>query len=329
MAAVDAYNDLLATTLDNYRGKLVDNLFKQNVLSWLLTKKVGKVRMIGSGEKIVEHLLTSENTDVDSYAEWAQVDITPQGAIDVAEFDWGTLVGTIAISGLEEAKNQGEAQILSLLKARTMQTEKTLQKTMNALLWGESAITGSFGSVLDLIDDAETGNDVGGIDVSANTWWKSPTHSTVNTVMDYDSLVAKLTNLYNTASDGADVVKALVGDQTAFEMYELGLHPSVRYEDTESANAGFRNLSFKGVPFHFDKAAPTGTVIGINPDYIHVVGHKDRWFKQSPFTASPIDGAATGAKWLDARFAVISTFGQVTVNARDKHFKLENVGIAA
>lgn len=323
----DAYNDLLKVTLDNYRGKLVDNLFKQNVLAWLLTKKAGKVRMIGGGEQIVEHLLTGENDDVDSYAEWAQVDITPQAGIDVAKFDWGTLVGTIAISGLEEAKNQGEAQILSLLKARTMQTEKTLQRTLNQLLWGISAITGSFGSVLDLIGEGT----VGGINpaTSGNEFWKSPVHTTVNTVMNYDQLVAKLTNLYNTASDGTDVVNALVGDQRTFEMYEIGLHPSVRYEDKESANAGFRNLSFKGVPFHWDKAAPVGTVIGVNTEYLNVVGHKDRWFKQSPFTASPIDGAAGGAKWMDARFSVISTFGQVTVNDRSKHFKLTNVGNAA
>lgn len=326
--AADAYNDLLKVTLDNYRGKLVDNLFKKNVLAWLLTKKSGKVRMISSGEQIVEHLLTGSNDDVDSYAEWAQVDISPQAGIDVAKFDWGTLVGTIAISGLEEAKNQGEAQILSLLKARTMQTEKTLQKTMNELLWGTSAITGSFGSVLDLIDDTATVGEINPL-TAGNEFWASPTYSTVNTVMNYDALVAKLTNLYNTASDSADVVNALVGDQTAYEMYELGLHPSVRYEDDESANAGFRNLTFKGVPFHWDKAAPAGTVIGVNTEYLNVVGHKDRWFKQSPFTNSPIDGAVGGAKWLDARFAVISTFGQVTVNDRSKHFKLENVGIAA
>lgn len=322
-----AYNDLLAVTLDNYRGKLIDNFFTKNVLAWVLKEK-GSVRMLSGGEKIVEHLLVSENDDVNSYGEWTSVDISPQGGIDTASFDWGTLVGTIAISGLEEAKNAGEEQILSLLKARVMQTEKTMQKVFNELLWGTSAITGSFGSVLDLIDDTAT---VGGINPATETFWKSPTYVTPNTVMNFDALQAKLTTLYNDASDGTDVVTHLIGDQSAYEMYELGLTPNVRYEDGDAANAGFRNLLFKGVPFHWDKAAPTGTVIGINPEYLHLVGHKDRWFKQSPFTKSPIDGAGDGfggAKWLDARYAVISTFGQVTVNDRRKHFKLEKVGLA-
>ena len=110
-----AYDALLKTTLDNYRGQLVDNFFKQNVLSYVLKEK-GKVRMINGGQQIVEHLLTGENDDVGSYAEWQPVDITPQGGIDVAKFDWGSLVGTIAISGLEEAavvlRRAGEGALL-------------------------------------------------------------------------------------------------------------------------------------------------------------------------------------------------------------------------
>lgn len=322
-----AYDDLLKVTLDNYRGKLVDNFFKKDVLLWIMKEK-GNVRMLDGGENIVEHLLVAENDDVDSYGEWESVDISPQGGIDVATYDWGTLVGTIAISGLEEAKNSGEAQILNLLKARTMQTEKTMSKTTNKLLWGTSAITGSFGSMLDLIDATEI---VGGINPATpgNEFWASPVYAAAaNEVDTYAELVAKLTNLYNRASDGTDVVKHVVSDQIVYELYEGGLTPNVRYEDTETANAGFRNLLFKGVPMSWDKAAPAGTAIGINPEYIGLVGHKDRWFKQSPFTKSPIDGAGDGfggAKWLDARYAVISTFGQVTTNDRSKHFKLTGV----
>lgn len=325
-----AYDDLLKVTLDNYRGKLVDNFFNKNVLAWCLKDK-GSVRMLSGGQQIVEHLLTAENDDVGSYGEWQSVDITPQGGIDVAKYDWGTLVGTIAISGLEEAKNAGDEEILSLLKARTLQAESTMQKTFNSLLWGTSPITGSFGSVLDLIDDVATVGEINPA-TAGNGFWKSPVHKTPNTVLNFTQLQGRLTKLYNDASDCTEVVTRIVGDQSSYEMFELGLTPNVRYEDESSANAGFRNLMFKGVPFHWDKAAPVGTVIGINPDFLTIVGHKNRWFKQSPFTKSPIDGAGDGfggAKWLDARYAVISTFGQVTVNDRRKHFKLTNVGLTS
>jgi hypothetical protein len=321
-----AYNSLLKTTLDNYRGKLVDNVFKKHVLSWLLMDK-NRVRMLSGGEKITEHLMVSAG-QAGNYDEWQSVDISPQGGITTASFPWEMLVSTIAISGLEEAKNSGKEAILSLLKARVQQSEKTLQRLINNQLWGIS--TGGFTSVLTAIDDTLA---VGGITPNGTTenYWKSPKFAaTAGQANTFALLNQRLTNLYNQASDGTDVVTALIGAQNAFELFELGLTPNVRYTDTKSASAGFTNLMFKGVPFYWDKAAPTGTVIGINPEYLTLVGHKDRWFKQSPFTASPIDGAGDGfggAKWLDARYSVISTFGNLTISDRSKHFKLTGVGV--
>lgn len=332
----NAYNALLKTTLDNYRGQLVDNIFNKFVLSWLLMEKQ-RVRMLSGGEQIVEHLLVGENSDTGNYAEWASVDITPQGGVEVAKFDWKQLVSTIAISGLEELKNNGKEAILSLLKARVLQSEKTLQKLVNDQLWGA---VGGFTSILDIVDTTVaaggSGVAVGEIDpdTAGNEYWvsqfKNLSAAATGNVTDageFAELQRELTSLYNLASDGNEAVSALISDRLTYEIYELGLTPNVRYEDTKSVNAGFTNLLFKGVPMYWDKAAPVGTVVGINPDTLTLVGHKDRWFKQSPFTASPIDGAGDGfggAKWLDARYAVISTVGNLTVNDRRKNLKIVN-----
>lgn len=326
MAAADAAADLLAVTLDNYRGKLVDNVFNKHVLSWLLMDK-NRTRMDSGGDKIVEHLIdTDTNSDAKEYSEWESVPITPQGFITTAEYDWKTLVSTIAISGLEEFKNQGEERIINLLKSRIMHSEKALQKLVNDMLWGVEA-TG-FESAVDLIDEVTT---VGGINPATATWWKSPVIDMTNVSPDttFATLQTNLTTLYNDASDGNEVVTALVGAQAVHEAYELGLTPNVRYTDARSASLGFQNVAFKGVPFYFDKAAPAGTVLGINPEALTLVGGKGRWFKQSGFTNNPIDqsAASTGAaEFRDARYAVISAYGNLTINQRRKCFKLEGWG---
>ena len=323
MAVADAAADLLSVTLDNYRGKLVDNVFNKHVLSWILMDK-NRTRMDSGGDKIVEHVMdTDTNSDAKEYAEWEDVPITPQGFITTATYDWKTLVSTIAISGLEEFKNQGEERIINLLKARIQHSEKALQKLVNDMLWGVEA-TG-FESAVDLIDDTV---DVGGIDASVQTWWQSPVIDMTNASPDttFDTLFANLTTLYNDASDGTDVVTSLVGAQAVHEAYELGLTPNVRYTDAKSASLGFQNVAFKGVPFYFDKAAPAGTVLGINPEALTLVGGKGRWFKQSGFTNSPIDAdtaVAGGANFRDARYAVITAYGNLTINERRKCFKLE------
>ena len=148
---------------------------------------------------------------------------------------------------------------------------------------------------------------------------------------DFAELQATLTSLYNTSSDGNEHIHCLLGDQATFEVYELGLTPNVRFQaKTRDGEIGFTNLLFKGVPFYFDKAAQAGTVVGINTDTLTLVGHKNRWFKQSKFTDSPIDSASatTGdATFVDARYAVISAVGNLTVNDRRKNCKMIGFGL--
>lgn len=328
MAAADAQASYLNATLDNYRGQLVDNVFNKHVLSWLLMDK-SRTRMLSGGEQIVEHLLVADNTDTGNLAEWAQFDITPQGGIEVAKYDWKQLVTSIAISGMEELKNNGKEAILNLLQARVKQSESSLQKKVNDQLLGVSA--GGWTSIYDAIDDTAT---LGGIDPAVETLWKSPVTDLTGVATGtatFAELLAALTSLYNTASDGNEHVHCLLGDQATYEMYELGLTPNVRFQaKTKDGDIGFTNLLFKGVPFYFDKAAQVGSVVGINTDTLTLVGHKDRWFKQSRFTDSPIDSASatTGdATFVDARYAVISAVGNLTVNDRRKNFKLEGFNL--
>ena len=119
------FDTLLSTTLDNYRETLTDNVFNSRPVLFHLMEK-NRLRMLSGGNKIVEPLIYDEG-QAGSYGEWEQLTITPQDGITAAEFDWKSLYATIAISGLEEAKNSGEEQVISLLEAKTMQAEQTLK----------------------------------------------------------------------------------------------------------------------------------------------------------------------------------------------------------
>lgn len=318
------YDQLLATTLENYRKTLTDNVFNDRVLLWWLREK-NRTRMLSGGHKIVEPLIYAEG-EAGSYGEWEQVDITPQEGISAAEYPWRLLYATIAISGLQELQNSGEEEIINLLEAKVMQAEETLKERLNAMIFGDG--TGNSGKDflgLDLLVDDE--GVVGGIDSSTATWWRSHTYDMTDEDAA-DNIRKRLTTLYNNAARGNDTVKALVGDQNSFEVFEHTLTDQVRFQDVKAANAGFTNLMFKQVPFYYDDIAPVGTVYGLNPKYLTLVGHKNRWFKQSPFTENPIDSAhatSGAATFVDARYAVITSAGNLTVRNRSRHFKLEGV----
>lgn len=54
------YTELVTTTLDNYRDKLVDNILNHNALLMRLNKK-GNVDPVDGGVKILENLMYAEN----------------------------------------------------------------------------------------------------------------------------------------------------------------------------------------------------------------------------------------------------------------------------
>jgi hypothetical protein len=317
------FDSLLSTTLDNYRKTLTDNVFKSRVLLWWLTEK-NRVRKLSGGVNINEPLIYAEG-QTGSYGEWDAIQIVPQEGMTSAQFPWRQLFATISISGLEEAQNNGEEAVINLLDAKVMQAEETMKANLNRMLYSDG--TGNSGKDIlglkALIGDATTTpTTVGGIDSSdaANVWWRSYVNAMAGTVKA-PGLSAYLGTAFNTVSDGNDMVDGIFAAQNSYEAYEAGLTPNVRYQDTKSANAGFSNLMLKQCPVYWDRDCTAGYVYGLNSKYIELVGHTDRWFKQSPFSDGLSAQAGGAATTVDARYSIITTYGNLTIRNRARHFK--------
>ena len=119
MPANANFDELLSTTLANYRNQLTDNVFTARPLTYMLMEK-GRIRMLNGGTKIVEPLIYGQNNTVKSYTGYDTIDLAPQEGISAAEYEWKQYVASIAISGIEEEKNNGEQEIINLLKANIM-----------------------------------------------------------------------------------------------------------------------------------------------------------------------------------------------------------------
>lgn len=311
------FDSLLSTTLNNYRKTLTDNVFRSRPLLWWLTEK-NSVRKLSGGVSIVEPLIYAEG-QAGSYGEWDAISIVPQEGLSAAQYAWRQLFATIAISGLDEAQNNGEDEVINLLKAKVMQAEETLKGKLNKMLFGDG--TGNSGKdwngLANLV--AATGAP-GGIDSTdaANAFWKSVTG--VGTGLAAGGLRGLLGTAYNAASNGNDVIDGVFTTQAVYEKYEAELTPNVRYQDVKSANAGFTSLMFKQGPIYWDRDCPVGVAYGLNSKYITLVGHTDRWFKQSPFSDGLSAAAGGNATTVDARYSIITTYGNLTLNNRRNHF---------
>ena len=306
MAVNSNFDNLLTTTLANYRSQLTDNVFTARPLTYTLMEK-GRIRMLNGGTKIVEPLIYGQNSTVASYSGYDSLSLAPQEGISAAEYDWKQYAASIAISGIEEAKNNGEQEIINLLEAKIMQAEESMRESFNQMFFSDGTGNSSkdWNGLGNLV---ESGNTVGGIDSNTYTWWKSYEENTATALT-----LAQMATAYNSVSVGNDHPDTLLTTQTLFEKYEALLQPNLRYTDTKTADAGFQNLLFKAAPVMYDVHCTAGTFYFLNSKYITLVGHSNKWFAQTEFI-KPED--------TDARYALIMCYGNLTVRNRAKQGKL-------
>ena len=303
MAGNDDFDQILSTTLKNYIPKLTDNIFSARPLFYALTNGQ-TIRRISGGAKIVVPIIYGTNSTAASYSGSDTISTTAQTGISAAEYDWKQYAVTITINGIEEAKNNGEAEIIDLLEGKIMQAEETVIENMNTMFWADGTGNSSKDWIgLDLIV-GKPNTALGGIDPtdSGNSWWAS-------TETNEGGALALVTmaNVYNTVSVGNDQPTILIGTQAVYESYEALLQPQLRYSDATTADAGFQNLLYKGAPVTFDGAATTGELMFLNTKYLRLVAHSDVWFKPTPFVRPTNQ---------DARYAQILSYGNLTCSNR-------------
>ena len=302
------FDALLSTTLANYRDQLTDNVFTDRVLTNHLMSN-GRIRMVNGGTKIVEPLIYGQNSTVASYSGYDPISLTAQDGISAAEYEWKQYAASIAISGIEEAKNNGEQEIINLLEAKIMQAEESMREGFNAMFFSDG--TGNSGKNWNGLGNLiESGNTVGGINsaTAGNEYWRSYEENTAGALT-----LAQMATAYNTVSVGNDRPDLILTTRTLFEKYEALLQPQLRYTDTKTADAGFQNLLFKAAPVVYDTAAPAGNMFFINSKYLTLVGHSGKWFSQTQFVRP---------ENLDARYALIMCYGNLTCRNRKKQGKL-------
>jgi hypothetical protein len=302
------FSAILSTTLNNYRKQLTDNVFTARPFTYWLTEK-GRMRMVSGGAQIIEPLVHGLNDTVASYSGYETISVADQTGISAAQFDWKQYAASIAISGIEEAKNNGEAEIINLLEAKIMQAEESMREGFSTMFFGDG--TGNSGKNWNGLGNIiESGNTVGGINsaTAGNEFWRSYEENTAGALT-----VAQMNTAYNSVSKGNDNPDLVLTTQALYEKYESLLTPVLRYTDTKTADAGFQNLLFKGAPVMFDTAAPAGNMFFVNSKYITLVGHSDKWFAQTDFIRP---------ENMDARYALIMCYGNLTVRNRARQGKL-------
>ena len=129
-----------ALTREKFMPVLVDNIFNSNALCLKLLKNADK---LDGGVKINVPVETAQNGNSDWLADTG-LTATAQAMTDIAEkavYSWATAYNSINISQNEIHMNQGSNQVLSMLKAKMKNAEKTIRNLFGTGMFATSVVT--------------------------------------------------------------------------------------------------------------------------------------------------------------------------------------------
>lgn len=305
-------DQLIATTYDNYRSTLADNI----------TKKVALLTFLESKSRITEDggltirvpLMHALNNTVKSYSGYDILDTTAQGGLGMAEYNWRQYAGSVTISGEEELKNAGSSQIISLLQAKFDQLQKSFVTTLSDHVWATSVGNGGKDVLSIPVIVKDTGV-LGGIDPATETWWKA-TSSAAAVSLATLAGVKGLSNMYNSLDVEGSRPDIEFTTQAIYEAYEQLAAADIRFQKTSMADLGFQSIAHKAAELVFEQRVPANHVFFLNSDHLSFVQHSQRWMQRQPFM-QPYN--------QDARTALVLSMGQLITDERRAHGVLTNV----
>jgi len=283
--ASPGFSELLTSTLRNRSGKLADNVTNNNAL-WRRLNERGSLEVANGGRTIVQEMEYTENASFQWYNGYEPVNINPSDVMTAAEFDWKQCSVAISASGLEvDVQNVGEAQIISLLKSRIKNGEKTMGNKLATAAYADGTGSSSkeMGGLGLLIADDPTSGTIGGINRATWTFWRNmlfDCSSDGGAAADALKIQGYMNKLYYSLTRGNEAPDLVLADNDYYGFYESSLQQIQRVHNPKMADAGFTTLKYKGADVVLDGgrggACPTKHMFMINSEYHKLRPAKNR-----------------------------------------------------
>lgn len=267
------WDQVSGITEKTFIKKLNDAIFDSNPLLQRLKKK--SYEKLSGGTSIMVPLNYAQTSAAGWYTGADTLSTSDNEVITSAEYAWKQAYAGITITKLDELKNSGDAQKISLVKSKTQIAEKTLSDNLGTGVYNAGSTANAFIGLQSIVG---TSNTVGGISQSSYSWWNGQVDSASTSFS-----ISALQSIYNSCSVDNDVPTVIMATRANYNRYYAQLQPQQRFMDSETAKGGFSSLMFNGSPFIADSHCPASHIFVLNENYLHLFVHKDDEFAFQPF----------------------------------------------
>ena len=302
---------VLSTSLADYSRQITDNVYDTNVV---LNFANQNKNLINGGVSRIHPLIKGDQDAGGFYLGAEQLNTQQPDQETLLEYRYQNVYEPIQLNRDEERQNSGDLhKIIDLVGEKIQRSELSISNRVEESF--STPVAGA-GNIVDLETLANTGT-LGSINGASDTFWQA-------TVTASGSFAAQglsdMATAYYTVSSSAtvDTVDMIITNKTIFQSFEQTRVPLERIQNGNlTANQGFTNLTFKGVPIVYGNFVGTGLMFGLNSSYIEYTVDSETDFVTTPFL-QPVNQTAKVA------FILLRTTG-ITTNNRRRHFKLTGI----
>lgn len=263
-----SYTSLITTTLQNHGKEIFDAVSTNNALLWML-KKAGNIKVVGGGRTFTHPVIYKTNPTFAMYSKLDPISTAMTDNISRAEYNIKVAAGSIVLSEIELAMNAGNKEkLIDYADEKRLEAEISMSELLGDQVFGSGTDSKDFGGLQYLISETPSAQtDVGGINASANTYWKNYTYNTtVSAFNTSDAGLTAMNTVLNNTTFGRRGPRAIFTTSTVYGLYEIGLTSNIRYAQTDLADAGFRHLQYTTLPILFDDNCPAGNMYFVDTD---------------------------------------------------------------
>jgi hypothetical protein len=212
-------------------------------------RKLGRADAVGEDQRVGFETKSTRTAGVDS---WTYYNVD-------AMITWA-----------ERVKNTGKARIVNLLAEKAEEMEQDMQDRFATDLHTTNPNGLGFNSLAAIVDSAAS---YAGIAVADASAWASGEDSTTTELVLYGS--GSLSYMINAATFGKYGPDMHLTTKDLASKFESLIEPQKRYTDKEMADAGFKNVTFHGVPIFGDPFAVAASWYGLCMKVFELRYHPD------------------------------------------------------
>jgi hypothetical protein len=257
------YEEINTFARDHVRPRIVDSIFKSNVVTNRLMSK-NRVRIDG-GKTIrwaTEYALANGGTYDGAYD---VISTNYKQTHDYAELGWKFYYAYSVLTDKDKIMASGKEEIFNLVKTKFDGIRKKMVDQLGTGVYTASADADA--TINGLRQSIDTANTYGGIAQATYSWWQAAGENSTTTTL----APGTFTTAYVTTKDASNEEPTIwVTESTIFTAAINLFQPQQRFTG-DNANVGFPSLVVLGKPLVMDNKCPTSHLFLLNENYLEFV----------------------------------------------------------